>query len=124
MAVSTNKTKMIVIATITKMILVHEYGHLLRFANVTEIIERISRRQITVPYYKKNGAGDSLMGAEKRRPRVHLSEYSKNNADEWYAEAFTFWVDGGGSFDSTGLSDSDKIYMNNFAKDQGWRMPQ
>ena len=136
-----SKVKMIATETLEKTTLAHEFGHILRYSNVKEeYVEKTTKRKrkrgYQVSYEDVIGwaldtksisgtRGDSLIAAQKRRPRIHMTEYSKKTADEWYAELFNSWILGGGSFNyREDLSESDIIWLNNFAKDQEWKMPK
>ena len=133
--------KMIATETLEKTTLSHEFGHILRYSNVEETyVEKTTKKKrkrgYQVTYENVIGwaletksisgtRGDSLIDAQKRRGRIHMTEYSKKNADEWYAELFNSWIAGGGSFNyREDLSASDIVWLNNFAKDQEWKMPK
>lgn len=105
-----------------KLTLAHEFGHVIRYSTDKPPKFWFERDQ---PNYVDGIRGESLRAAVSRRPRIHVSTYGKNNDDEWYAEVFTQFITNNGTIPNEDyFKAGDQEWLNNFAKDQGWKMPK
>lgn len=105
-----------------KLTLAHEFGHVIRYSTDKPPKLWFERGK---PNYVDGVRGESLRAAVSRRPRIHVSMYGKNNDDEWYAEVFTQFIMNNGTIPNEDYYKAgDQAWLNNFAKDQGWRMPK